>query len=370
MATYGIKDSANLIFKNLRTNDIDLFMDYANVTTNEWTSERVYATKKGTNAIAWDNSREGTFTVETETFDWAYLAMIVGSDIEEGETDIMKRDVVTIDSGRAFEIEGDVDPESVTVIKVASDGVTHDGAPIYSTTGDRELLPAIARNVVAAANAESIILTWDASPGAEAYEVYRDGEEVGEVTENSFTLNGLTPESTYAFTVIAKNEYGVAPVSAEVEAITSEAGVTSRSAFEATEEAIQAAEAGEGELSEAGRNLPSFEFSDGRIRFNEHTQVGDRYAVYYAENVQDAKTIRISADKFPDAYEIWGDAKARRAEDGVDEHIQIHYFNARPQSDFEFTQSATEPTTLSVTFDLFPNTDNHMAEYKKIAANI
>lgn len=366
MSTYGIKDSANLIFKNLKSGNIDLFMDYANVTTNEWSSDRVYATKKGTNTIAWDNSREGTFTVETETFDWNYLAMIVGSEIAHGRTDIMQREVYTVDDQRTIPISGIVDAKSVSVIKLKEDGVEHDGMPIPSATGNRDLLPDMARNLVVAANDETAVLTWDASVGAESYEVARDGEVVAAVTDNTFTDSGLTPETAYMYTVLAVNEFGTAPLSAVVEAMTSELGVSTRTPFEATELAIEAAEAEEGELSELAGTLPTFEFADGTVRFNDNTQVGDKYAIYYQEEAQEARTITISSDKFPDAYEIWGDALARRAEDGGDEFIQIHYFNARPQSNFTFTQSATEPTSLSVTFDLFPNSSNQMAEYKLI----
>ena len=48
MATYGMKDAANLTLVNKKTGNIDLFLDYANATSSEWTSERVFATKKGT----------------------------------------------------------------------------------------------------------------------------------------------------------------------------------------------------------------------------------------------------------------------------------------------------------------------------------
>lgn len=366
MATYGIKDSANMIFKNLKSGNIDLFMDYANVTTNEWTSDRVYATKKGTNAIAWDNSREGTLAVETETFDWNYLAMIVGSEVAEGKTDIMQREVYTVNSSRALEIEGIVDPNSVSVIKLKEDKVEHDGTPIPSATGNRDLLPVIARNVVAAANDDSVILTWDASIGAESYEVSRDGDVIAVVANNTFRDDGLTPETEYEYTVLAINEYGKAPLSAVVEVETSESGTNTRTPFEARNSAIEEAEGKEGELSDLAGSLPTFEFADGKVRFNENANIGDSYAIYYQEEVQEARTITISSDKFPDSYEIWGDAYARRSADGVDEFIQIHYFNARPQSNFTFTQSASDPTSLSVTFDLFPNGNNDMAEYKLI----
>lgn len=366
MSIYAMKDASNLILRNKRTKNIDLFVDYANATTNEWTSDRVYATKKGANAIAFDSNRQGTFVLDTEMFDWNYLAMVLGSEVAEGRTDIMQREAVTVEEARAVKLSGIVDPQSVSVIKLKADMVEHDGKPIPSATGNRELLPAIASNLVAAANADSVVLTFDASVGAEMYEIHRDGVMVAEVATNTFTDAGLTPLTAYEYTVLAKNEYGTAPMSAVVEVITSEDGVTTRTPFEATAEAIAAAEAVEGQLSESAGVLPTFEFVNGEIRFNEHTRVGDSYAIYYQEEVQEARTITIAADKFPDSYEIFADAYIREQENGTDEFIQIHYFNARPQSNFTFTQSATEPTSLSVTFDLFPNKEKQLAEYKLI----
>lgn len=366
MSTYGIKDASDLVFRNLRTGDIDLFMDYANASNNEWTSERVYATKKGTNAIAWDGNRTGTLVVESELFDWNYLAMIIGSDVAEGKSDIMQRVAVTVDDTHTERLEGIIDPDTVSVIKLKSDGVEHDGKPIPSTTGNRELLPALPSNLVVNVNDESAALTWDLSSGAENYEVYRDGEQVAVITQNSYNDSGLTPETAYTYSVVATNEYGESPASAEVEALTSEQGVTSRSAFEATEEAIQAAEQAEGALNETGSTLPTFEFTDNEVRFNEHTRVGDQYAIYFMEEAQEVRTISIDSDKFPDSYEIFGNALVREQETGQDQFLQIHYKNARPQSNFTLTQSASEPTTLSATFDLFPNKSNNLAEYKLI----
>ena len=46
MSIYGMKDAADLILVNKATGLVDLYIDYANATTSEWTSESVYATKK------------------------------------------------------------------------------------------------------------------------------------------------------------------------------------------------------------------------------------------------------------------------------------------------------------------------------------
>ena len=39
---------------------------------------------------------------------------------------------------------------------------------------------------------------------------------------------------------------------------------------------------------------------------------------------------------------------------GRNELIQIHYLNAKPQSNLSLTMSANEPTNFNVVFDLIP----------------
>lgn len=362
---YGLKDAANLHVVNKRTGNVDLYIDYANATSSEWTADRIYATKKGTNAITWDANRAGTLTLDTEVFDLGLLAMAIGSEVKEGEKSFFRHQVVTIDDTRKASIEGNVDPNTVSVVKLGADSQPI-GQPLTSTTGSKALLPEIVSNVTVGINDKSAVVTFDESDKAVAYEIYRDGSLVGTTGTTSFTDEGLTAATEYRYTVKATNDFGSAPISAEVVATSTADGVTTRVNKTATEEAITAAEKLEGQLNEAGTGLVTFDFAGGTLTFSEKAVIGDVYAVYYAEKISGARTITVASDVFPDSYEIYGDVLIRNDADGSDEFCQIHYKNARPQSNLSLTQSATEPTSLSITFDLTPDKDKQLAEYKFI----
>lgn len=253
MALYGIKDCANLTLFEKATGQVALFSDYANVSTNEWTAERVYANSKGTRSIAWDYDRQGTLAVEMEVFDLKWLALVAGSEIKEGEESIAKREVVRVGATKTATVTGSPVAGSVQVVKLGADEIEHIGSPL-----------------------------------------------------------------------------------AEADA--------------------QAVEVGAGE----------FKVNGNEITFATDAVEGDVYAVYFLVLDSQVKTIEISADKFPKTFEIIADALIREKESGKDEFVQIKFSNARPQSNFTVTMSATEPTNLSVTFDLFPDKNKNFATYKII----
>ncbi|KEK23946.1 hypothetical protein [Bacillus gaemokensis] len=250
MAIYGIKDCANITLFDKATNVPDLFSDYANVSTNEWTSERTFAKSKGTNAIAWDSDRQSTLKVEMEVFDLKWIALVAGSEIVTGETNVAKREIVKVGSTKKASLGGAPLKGSVAVIKVGADEVEHIGQPLTEV----ETAP----------------------------------------TASQFSVTG----------------------------------------------------------------------SD--VTFGTDAVEGDAYAVYFLVKDTQAKVINISADKFPKAVRIVADALIREKESGKDEFIQIEYPMARPQSNFTITMSATEPTKLEITFDLFPDKNKNMATYKII----
>lgn len=250
MAIYGIKDCANLSLFDLGTGKPVLFTDYANVSTNEWTSERVYANSKGTRSIAWDYDRQGTLAVEMEVFDLKWLAVVAGSELKEGEANIAKREVIKVGTDKKAQLAGVPVTGSVQLVALGADEIEHIGEPL---------------------------------------------EEVPS-----------------------------APTASQ------------------------------------------FSVTSGEITFATDAVEGTAYAVYYLVLDSNARTMTISADKFPKSFRVVADALIRERETGKDEFVQIEYPNARPQSNFTITMSATEPTNLSVTFDLFPNKNKAIAEYKII----
>lgn len=252
MALYGIKDCANLTLFDLSTGKVELHTDYANVSTNEWTSERVFANAKGTRAIAWDYDKQSTLAVEMEVFDLKWLAVVAGSELKQGENNIAKRQVVRVGASKTAQLEGVPVTGSVQVVPVGADEIEHIGEPLAEVTGAE-------------------VPTGD-----------------------------------------------------------------------------------------------QFKVASGEITFATDAVEGTAFAVYYLVLDTDVKTLTISADKFPKAYRVVADALIREKNTGKDEFVQIEYPNARPQGNFTITMSTSEPTNLAVTFDLFPNKDKAIAEYKII----
>ena len=91
---------------------------------------------------------------------------------------------------------------------------------------------------------------------------------------------------------------------------------------------------------------------------------GTKFVAYYLTNTgATAKKLQIKSTKFPENYSIYADTMMRDL-DGIDKYVQVHYFNARPKSDFSFTFSSKDVSKLDVEFDILKNsTSDDMAEY-------
>lgn len=127
MNIYGIKDSANLTVKykaGTNKGKVFLYSDYATVSTNEWTSEQVYAKSKNVNAIRWDYGRASTFKVDMEIFDLKWIAMLFGTDFVSGAKDVLKREVLTVTDGKAT-MAGKPVSGSMSVYVLDEDGLTN-----------------------------------------------------------------------------------------------------------------------------------------------------------------------------------------------------------------------------------------------------
>lgn len=367
MATYGMKDAANLTLVDKATKRVAMHIDYANATSSEWSSERVFATRKGVNAIGWDAAREGKLTLETEIFDLKLLAMTAGSDVKEGDTNVFRHERVVAATDRTLKLSATPEAGSISIFKLKADGLEHDGSEIpQELTGEVGSAPLMVKELSVTAKDTEATLTWAAPKGAISYTVLRDGSEIASPATNSFKDSGLTPEKEYTYTIVAINQNGQSPLSPVLKVTTAAKGATEAGAVvKPTTAAIKTAE--EAAKAELTGVLTYSVNADGVIKLSDGAVEGTQYMVYYLQHVNEARVITISADKFPSNYEIFADAYIREQQTSKDEFIQIHYKNAKPQSNFSLSQSAKEPTNLSITFDLFPDETNVLAEYKVIA---
>lgn len=351
---YGMKDAADLVLVDLKTKLPALLVDYANATSSEWSAESVYANKKGSRAIRWDDDRQGTLTLDTELFDFGLLAMVMGSDVKEGSDSVFTRNEGVVNADRVIKLEadGDIDSDTISVIRLKGDTNEHFGLPLINATAANKNVPAQVKNLVVSANDTSAKITFDRADKADLYQIIRDGNVVGEATRTDYVETGLTPSGNYKYEVVAVNSYGKGAKSAIVEAKTAAEGVTEFTPAKATAKAEKDAEKNTAEVV-GGAGEPTYTVENGEVVFSDAISAGDRFAVYFMETVDNVRTLTIGSDTFPSNYEIFANATIRE-ENGNDEIVQIHYKNAKPQSNFTLTQSATEPTSLSIVFDLFP----------------
>lgn len=106
-------------------------------------------------------------------------------------------------------------PNGANVTYVAANQVRLE--PGFSVTGGGSFTARVAAIPVpnglnaVGIGSQSFVLQWNASPGeaaAAAYEVRRDGASLGTVGSNAMMIGGLTPASTYAFTVRVRDANG------------------------------------------------------------------------------------------------------------------------------------------------------------------
>lgn len=90
---------------------------------------------------------------------------------------------------------------------------------------------------------------------------------------------------------------------------------------------------------------------------------GDKIVAYYLEAKTDVQTLTISADKYPENFEIIADSMIRDTA-GEDKFVQINYLNVKPKSQFTLTLDASNITTISAEFDILKDSgSSDMATY-------
>ena len=86
-------------------------------------------------------------------------------------------------------------------------------------------VPGLAPVISAVPGNSKVTLSWDAVPGAPGYNIYRSttgvfrGPAIGSTTETTFTSKGLVNDTTYFYTVAARNMGGEGPRAAVVPAV-------------------------------------------------------------------------------------------------------------------------------------------------------
>lgn len=357
-----MKDAADMVFINKKTGNPDVFIDYANVTSTEFTTSTVYATKKGANAVAFDGARSGKLKIDTELFSLKLLALVAGQDLDEFETNrearLFEREVFKLTKDRQIRLSNMAESGSLTIYKLREDG-EHDGREVAAETTGAGAIPAIVADVAVTAEDDSATITWGAVNGATGYIVYRDGTRVGQVATTTFNDSDLKAEKQYSYTVQAINVNGSGAMSAKVVVTTPAEGSEAGATVKATKEDIAQAE----KTAHFGSGVTYKVLDNGLLQLSDESIVGAKYVVYYMTRVNNARTITVDANKFADYYEIYANSKIRESSTGVDHIARIHYGKVKPEGSFTFNQSAKEPTSLSITCDVLPDENNKLAVF-------
>ena len=122
---FALKDAANITIIDRADKKPFMYSDYLNSCSLSISSEAVYARAKGINKISFDGAKEGTFTMETEIFEFKYLALIIGGMVSTEEADISKRIVASVNAENKITLPGLAVEGSVSVFKLDRDKKTH-----------------------------------------------------------------------------------------------------------------------------------------------------------------------------------------------------------------------------------------------------
>ena len=120
MRGFAIKDASSVFLSELKPNgtkEVVCYFDYANTFNLSITSESIFATGKGKNLIGFDGIPEGTVEFEAEVVTAELLAAKLSNSIIDANRDIMKREVLTVNS-EAATISGTPVADMITVYEL------------------------------------------------------------------------------------------------------------------------------------------------------------------------------------------------------------------------------------------------------------
>ena len=99
-----------------------------------------------------------------------------------------------------------------------------DDVSLVGPGGQTQVPPVPSGLSVSGTTSSSVSLAWNASTGATGYTVYRGGAKIASVTGTSYTNTGLSPSTSYSYTVTATNSAGESAQSGAVTGTTAAGG--------------------------------------------------------------------------------------------------------------------------------------------------
>ena len=192
MEEYGQREVCDLLFLDMVTGKPFLYMDYANTTTNDHSADIAYATggRGGGRRHGWDSNRQSTLKVSTQIIDFRVIALLAGSEVVKGATNIFKREVLPgVDATGTVSITLSEVPKegTVTVFPIASDAVA----------GDEETIVVVGSSVTITAGTEG------------SYACYYQFDSEATAEKISFKASGFPKYCKLIGDTVIKNSLGV-----------------------------------------------------------------------------------------------------------------------------------------------------------------
>lgn len=191
---YAIKDACAVTLYERATQTPVLYTDYLNGFNLSLSADSVYATARGTNKIAFDGAMEGTVTLEAEVIEFKYMALLLGSQVVTGDTQVAKRVVGQIDAQKKVTLKG-ISPVngSISLFSVEKDLKSHVEELTFTATNET-------------GNTVLNVSSSTAKPGTDVVVYYLENK----VNVKTITVNNQAQSANYSlhgYTTMV-NEFG------------------------------------------------------------------------------------------------------------------------------------------------------------------
>jgi len=221
---YALKDCANLRIDATSDSKTKLFVNYAQTSTLDFTSEQVFAKNKNVKAVRFDSNRESTFKTTMEVFAKDVIPLLFGTEYEQKTISWAKREVLAVTSGTAT-LVGTPKTGTLQVYKVDEDDlITHVSEQTVGTTTTADKYAITGQNLTfntttTFANDGHVVcyyfvdtvsnsFTVDNVTFPGGYVIYGDGELKG-TDQNpefvQFKLHNVKPQSNCTLTMDVSN---------------------------------------------------------------------------------------------------------------------------------------------------------------------
>lgn len=229
---YAIKDATNvqLLKRNADGTRVPvLFTDYANSTTLEFGADRVMATAKGVNKVAFDSNKNGTFSMELQVFELKWLSILLGATEDNSSaTEIAKREILTV-RGNKVTLSETPKAGSMAVFTLDKDNRSHKDEVKPGALKDKNLTVTLADNtkvvvyyMVEKSGLTSFLISSDKY--ADSYAIYGDTMLKTEMGSDQFVqlrIPNCKPQGAFSITFSSKD---VATLSAKFDILADENG--------------------------------------------------------------------------------------------------------------------------------------------------